>query len=70
MEEFRKNTFEVFRIERFTKESIYTKNSYITNLSAFIFPTKGRAKIEFDDEVFIAEPGKVIHGCKKKDNCY
>lgn len=67
MEEFRKNTFEVFRIERFTKESVYTKNSYITNLSAFIFPTKGKAKIEFDDEVFIAEPGKVIHGCKKKN---
>lgn len=66
IEEFRKNTFEVFRIERFTKDSIYTKNSYITNLSAFIFPIKGRAKIEFDNEVFIAEPGKVIHGCKKK----
>lgn len=66
IKEFKKNTFEVFRIERFTKESSYTQNSYITNLSAFIFPTKGKAKIEFDDEVFIAEPGKVIHGCKKK----
>ena len=67
VEEFRKNTFEVFRIERFTKDSVYTKNSYITNLSAFIFPTKGSAKIEFDDEVFIAEPGRVIHGCKNKN---
>lgn len=66
IEEFKKNTFEVFRIEKFKKEPTYTQNSYITNLSAFIFPIKGRAKIEFDDEVFIAEPGKVIHGCKKK----
>ena len=66
IDEFRKNTFEVFRIERFRKEPTYVKNSYLTNLSAFIFPIKGRAKIEFDNEVFIAEPGKVIHGCKNK----
>ena len=66
IEEFRKNTFEVFRIERFTKNSMYLQNSYITNHSAFIFPIKGKAKIEFDDESFIAERGKVIHGCKKK----
>ncbi len=66
IEEFRKNTFEVFRIERFTKGSTYTKNSYMTNLSAFIFPIKGRAKVGFDNEVFMAEPGKVIHGCKNK----
>lgn len=67
IEEFRNNTFEVFRIERFIKNSIYVKNSYITNQSAFIFPIKGRAKIEFDNEAFIAEPGKVIHGCKNKN---
>lgn len=66
IKEFRKNTFEVSRIERFTKESTYIQNSYITNVSAFIFPTKGKAKIEFDNEIFIAEPGKVIHGCKQK----
>lgn len=67
VKEFRRNTFEVFRIERFTKGSMATKNSYITNLSAFIFPIKGRAKIEFDNEVYIAERGKVIHGCKNKN---
>ncbi|WP_300382453.1 AraC family transcriptional regulator [Clostridium sp.] len=66
IEEFRKNTFEVLRVERFAKDYIYARNSYITNLSAFIFPIKGRAKIEFDNKVFIAEPGKVIHGCKNK----
>ncbi len=67
VKEFRKNTFEVFRIERFIKNFTYAKNSYITNLSAFIFPIKGRAKIEFDNEVYIAERGKVIHGCKDKN---
>ncbi len=66
IEAFRRNTFEFFRIETFIKEPACSKNSYVTNLSAFIFPIKGRAKIEFDNEVFIAEPGKVIHGCKNK----
>lgn len=67
VEEFRKNTFEVFRIERFTKKPIYTKNSYKTNLSAFIFPIKGKAEIQFDNEIYISEVGKVIHGCRNKN---
>lgn len=66
IEEFRRNNFEFFRIETFIKEPTCIKNSYVTNLSAFIFPIKGRAKIEFDQEVYMAEPGKVIHGCKNK----
>ncbi|WP_346847169.1 AraC family transcriptional regulator [uncultured Clostridium sp.] len=67
LKEFRKNTFEVFRIERFIKNSMSSKNGYTTNLSAFIFTIRGRAQIEFDNEVYIAERGKVIHGCKNKN---
>ena len=67
VKEFRQNTFEVFRIKKFAKNTTYTQNSYTTNLSAFIFPIRGRAKIEFNNEVYIAEMGKVIHGCKDKN---
>jgi len=49
LKEFRKNTFEVFRIERFIKNSMSSKNGYTTNLSAFIFTIRGRAQIEFDN---------------------
>lgn len=66
IKEFRKNFFEVFRIERFIKCGISPTNSYVTNISAFIFPIRGKAKIQFDDEIYIAKPGKVIHGCKNK----
>lgn len=67
VKEFRKNTFEVFRIEKFIKNFMSAKNGYMTSLSAFIFPIRGTAQIEFDNEVYIAERGKVIHGCKNKN---
>lgn len=66
IKEFRENSFEIVRVDKFTKDSITTRNTYKTNLSAFIFPIKGKAKIEFDNEIFTGERGKVIHGCKNK----
>ncbi|MFT8348541.1 helix-turn-helix domain-containing protein [Clostridium saccharoperbutylacetonicum] len=67
IKEFRENSFEIIRVDKFTKDSIATRNTYKTNLSAFIFPIKGKAKIEFDNEIFTGERGKVIHGCKNKN---
>ncbi|AMK50490.1 helix-turn-helix domain-containing protein [Clostridium beijerinckii] len=67
IKEFRENTFEIVRVDKFAKNSASAKNTYKTNLSAFIFPIKGRAEIEFDNEIFTGERGKVIHGCKNKN---
>lgn len=64
--EFGDNSIEVVRVGYFEKQPNVEKGSYQTNLSAFIFPISGRAKIKFDDEVYVAEPGKVIHGCQNK----
>ncbi|OOM75887.1 HTH-type transcriptional activator Btr [Clostridium puniceum] len=67
IKEFRENSFEIVRVDKFSKNPIITKNTYNTNLSAFIFPIKGKAKIEFDNEIYTGERGKVIHGCKNKN---
>lgn len=67
IKEFRESTFEIIRVDKFVKNSVNIENTYRTNLSAFIFPIKGKANIKFDDEVFTVERGKVIHGCKNKN---
>lgn len=53
-------------MDKFIKNSAKIE-AYETNLSAFIFPIKGKADIKFDNEVYTAERGKVIHGCKNKN---
>lgn len=67
IKEFRENAFEIIRVDKFIKDSLNVENTYKTNLSAFIFPIKGKADIKFDNEVFLGERGKVIHGCKNKN---
>ena len=64
--EFGDNSIQVVRVGYFEKQPNLEKDSYQTNLSAFIFPISGLAKIQFDDEIYVAEPGKVIHGCQNK----
>ena len=39
------------------------KNTYLTSRSALIIPCSGRAQFCFDRQVFLAERGRVIHGC-------
>lgn len=67
IKEFKANNFEIIRVDKFVKNSVNIKSTYKTNLSAFIFPIKGKADISFDNEVFTGERGKVIHGCKNKN---
>lgn len=44
IKEFRENTFEIVRVDKFAKNSASAKNTYKTNLSAFIFPIKEEQK--------------------------
>lgn len=66
IKEFRENNFEIIRVDKFIKNSEKIE-AYETNFSAFIFPIKGKADIKFDNEVYTAERGKVIHGCKNRN---
>lgn len=66
IKEFDNNSIQVVRVGYFEKEPNEKQGSYQTNLSAFIFPISGRSQIQFDDEIYLAEPGKVIHGCQNK----
>ena len=40
--------------------------TYETTRSAFIIPISGKSEICFSNQKFIAEPGKIIHGCPHK----
>lgn len=50
----------------FEKKPTSQMITYQTTHSAFVFPVSGRAKIYFDEEIFDAVPGKLIHGCAGK----
>lgn len=52
-------------ISKFTKLPNDTM-TYETTRSAFIIPISGQSEIYFSNQKFIAEPGKVIHGCPHK----
>lgn len=65
-EEYSKYPFEVENTVFFTRKSIEKDMKYITHQSAYIFTVQGKAKIQFDNEIFLAEKGKVIHGCPNK----
>lgn len=52
-------------ISKFTKLPNDTM-TYETTRSAFIIPISGHSEIYFSNQKFIAEPGKVIHGCPHK----
>ena len=52
-------------INKFTKTSSDLM-TYQTTRSAFIIPIKGKAEILFDNESFVAFPGKVIYGSPNK----
>jgi AraC-like DNA-binding protein len=64
--EFNNDPYQVDRVSYFVKKRNLDKNSYTTNLSAFIFPISGRANIILDDEMYTAEPGKFLHVCPNK----
>lgn len=63
--EFHHLSFNTISINKFVKLPDDLMD-YQTIRSAFIFPIQGEAQITFDDEVFLAVPGKVIHGCPNK----
>jgi len=65
-EEYANYPFEVGNIILFTRDLKEVFQKYQTLYSAFIFTVEGRAEITLDDEVFIAEEGKVIHACANK----
>ncbi|MBU5306933.1 AraC family transcriptional regulator [Clostridioides mangenotii] len=64
--EFNNDPYQVVRVGYFVKKKSLDRNSYYTNLSAFIFPISGRANITLNNEQYVAEPGKLIHACPNK----
>lgn len=60
------NTLNILNICSLLKFPCLEHDSYYTKNSAFMFPVSGCCYISFDDKVFFAEPGKLIHGCPEK----
>ncbi len=60
------NHLNIINISSLCKRPGLEHDSYFTNNSAFIFPISGCCHISFDNMVFYAEPGKLIHGCPQK----
>lgn len=57
---------QISNINKFTKYKNAPLESYRTTKGAFMFPVSGECKLYFDDEMFLASAGTVIHGCPEK----
>lgn len=65
-EEYARFPLTIIKAVSFTKPPGQDPTTYETTRAAFIFPIKGRARILFDSQEFLALPGMVIHGCPGK----
>ena len=66
VEEYLRGKIEISNINKFTKYKNAPHESYRTTKGAFIFPLSGKCEIYFDDEMYVASAGTVIHGCPDK----
>lgn len=57
---------QISNINKFIKYKKTPFESYRTTKGAFLFPVSGKCRIYFDDEMFLASKGMVIHGCPEK----
>lgn len=53
----------ISNIIHFKRYSYDEPSSYETYKGAFIYPISGTANIHFGDNVYLAKPGTLIHGC-------
>ncbi|MFV0528684.1 MAG: helix-turn-helix domain-containing protein [Lachnospiraceae bacterium] len=60
------NALNIRAIDSQVKYSGLKQDSYYTKNSAFMFPVSGSCYIHFDNKIFYARPGKLIHGCPGK----
>ncbi|WP_312667826.1 AraC family transcriptional regulator [Tissierella praeacuta] len=56
----------ITNINKFCRLPSDNHMQYFTTKGAFIFPISGKAIIHFGNIAFVAEPGKMIHGCPKE----
>lgn len=61
--EYACNSIHISNVIQFCRLANVKIMQYLTTKSAFIFPTSGKAMIHFGERSFLAERGKMIHGC-------
>lgn len=65
IDEYAKSPFEIQGVYSVAKSAGLTQRGH-TSFSAFIFPVKGDARLNFDGSPVGFSPGKIIHGCPGK----
>lgn len=61
--EYACNSIHISSVNKFSRLPTENHTIYETTKGAFIFPISGKCIIHFGDNSFIAERGKMLHGC-------
>ncbi|WP_455716388.1 helix-turn-helix domain-containing protein [Anaerosporobacter sp.] len=61
--EYACNSINITNVSKFCKLTNENNMHYLTTKGAFIFPLSGEGLIHFGDHTFVANRGKMIHGC-------
>lgn len=61
--EYACNSINISNVSKFCRLPNENHMQYLTTKGAFIFPLSGKGIIHFGDHAFVAERGKMIHGC-------
>lgn len=66
MEEYARLPFEPIKAYLTKHPEGHIQKGYSTEVSAFLFPLRGKAEYNLSEKSFEFKPGKVIHGCPGK----
>lgn len=61
--EYACNSINITNVSKFCRLPNENHMNYLTTKGAFIFPISGKGILHFGDNAFVAERGKMIHGC-------
>lgn len=61
--EYARNSINISNVSKFSRLPNENHTHYLTTKGAFIFPISGKGILHFGDRTFVAERGKMIHGC-------
>lgn len=61
--EYACNSINITNVSKFSRLPTDNTMNYLTTKGAFIFPISGKGILHFGNSSFVAERGKMIHGC-------
>lgn len=64
--DYSNNLIRINSISEFIRKPDDEPDRYLSSKGAFMFPIRGECKIYFNDDVYLANPNTIIHGCPNK----